>query len=109
MPFDYIIDPDRTVGFSRSQVPLKDVPLGREFVDGQRRYQASTKSALFSTIGAAERFRVEGTWYEKNGQPKKAHRLWPNSPFGAVSTAGTREFSGTDNVDLLVVSDRGPV
>lgn len=109
MPFDYIIDPDKIVGFARNQVSLKEVPLGREFVDGQNRYQTSTKTALFSTIGSAERFRVDDTWFEKSGQPKKAYRLWPNSPFGAVSTAGTREFSGTDKVEALVVDDRGSV
>lgn len=109
MPFAYVIDPDKVVGFARNQVALKEVPLGREFVDDQKRYQASTRSTLFSTIGAAERFRFESNWYEKSGQPKKAYRLSPNTPFGAVSTAGTREFSGTDRVDVLFVDDRGPV
>ena len=107
MTVDTIDESDKKVHLRGALVDKCDVPLGREFVEEGRLYQALASPTTYGQVPLGGRYRHGDEWYYKDASGPKP--LNPNLPFGRPFHRQHERVPGeSERVVVLEVVDRGP-
>lgn len=87
--------------------PIRDIPLGKEFVEGGRLYQTSASPSRFGVVPLKGRFKSGDKWYARIDGSGRAVELHPNMPFGRPSHV-RQTFHTSSAVRILELDERRP-
>lgn len=104
-----IDESEALVKLGKTTVPLRDVPLGREFVRDGIVYQATATPTIYGKVPIGSYFRHGDDWlYRRNANEYEANQVYPNMPFGKPSLLQIKRIKPTDRVHIRNVEKRGP-